>query len=390
LEMTSLISTGSEGIDNPALVIADDPGKGPVPRLCHLKRQEGQSFGFCLRLDTNSRSFEVTDVESWSPAEHSGLKDGDRVLEVNEEGVADMDFSRIQSCGFHLFLLVLRKDEYEQAVGSGLDLQSLAKASKGDSCSRPRLCHISRHSELGLGLNIIPLEGTFPDGPAEEAGVCSGDKLIWINGVPVSTLSYSSLNRIVKKSADSATLLVIDSDGECCYARRKMPILPVLAECRGLAHAAKTMHLVKGADGYGFLLRQEKLAVTQVIEHVLREVDDGSPAEEAGMLDGDLLLAVNGEPVEALEHEDIVKKIRQSGDKVRLTAVSVAGRLFYRQLGISPLLFHEDSDVQDNRQRTFSNGSQRRLSVRASGGGTELVLLNPHIQNADFGFFGSN
>uniref|UniRef100_A0A673BKC3 PDZ domain containing 3a n=1 Tax=Sphaeramia orbicularis TaxID=375764 RepID=A0A673BKC3_9TELE len=347
-----------------------EPDEGPVPRLCHLKRQEGQSFGFCLRLDTNSRSFEVTDVESWSPAEHSGLKDGDRVLEVNEE----VRLFSSSVCFVLLDVCLL------QAVGSGLDLQSLAKASKGDSCSRPRLCHISRHSELGLGLNIIPLEGhrgqyilsTVPDGPAEEAGVCSGDKLIWINGVPVSTLSYSSLNRIVKKSADSATLLVIDSDGECCYARRKMPILPVLAECRGLAHAAKTMHLVKGADGYGFLLRQEKLAVTQVIEHVLREVDDGSPAEEAGMLDGDLLLAVNGEPVEALEHEDIVKKIRQSGDKVRLTAVSVAGRLFYRQLGISPLLFHEDSDVQDNRQRTFSNGSQRRLSVRASGGGTEL------------------
>lgn len=361
-----------EGIDNPALVIADDPDpdEGPLPRLCHLKRQEGQSFGFFLRLDRNNHSLEVTDVEAWSPAEQSSLKEGDRVLEVNEEDVVHMDFSRvvkkIQSSGFHLFLLVLRRDEYEQAVCSGLDLQVLARASKGQRCSRPRLCHISRHSELGLGLNIIPLEGqrgqfilrTVTDGPAEEAGVCSGDKLIWINGVSVSTLSYSSVNRIVKKSSDGATLLVIDSDSEDYYVRRKMPILPVLAECRRLAHRAKTMNLVKGPDGYGFLLRQEKLAVTQLIEHVLREVDDGSPAEEAGMLDGDLLVAVNGEPVEALEHDDIVKKIRQSGDRVSLTTVSVEGRSFYRQLGISPLLFHDDSDVQDKRPNASSNGGR--------------------------------
>ncbi|CAK6976712.1 Na(+)/H(+) exchange regulatory cofactor NHE-RF3-like [Scomber scombrus] len=373
-----------EGIDNPALVIADDPepDHSPAPRLCQLKRLEGQSFGFYLQVVKDGQGFEIRRMEPWSPAEHSGLREGDRLLEVNDEYVGNMDFYRvvrkIQACGLHLFLLVLRRDEYEQAVCMGVDLQTLATATKGGRCSRPRLCHISRHPEQGVGMNIISVEGqksqyivsTVTDGPAERAGVCSGDRLIWINGVMTTTLSLSSLNRILKKSSNSVTVLVIDSESECCYIRRKMPILPVLAEFCSLPHTVKTLHLVKGSDGYGFLLRQEKLKVTRRIVHVLREVDVGSPAEEVGMEDGDLLLGVNGEPVESMEHEDIVKRIKQSGDEVSLFSISIPGRDFYRGLDISPLLFHEEFTVQDEKKQAVSccNKSQSGTSLRRGGG----------------------
>ena len=66
--------------------------------------------------------------------------------------------------------------------------------------------------------------------------------------------------------------------------------------------------------------------------HLLREVEAGSPAEQAGVEDGDLVLAINGEAVETAAHELIVHKIRESGQIVSLTTITLKGRDYYRQV----------------------------------------------------------
>uniref|UniRef100_A0A8D3ART1 PDZ domain-containing protein n=1 Tax=Scophthalmus maximus TaxID=52904 RepID=A0A8D3ART1_SCOMX len=86
-----------EGIDNPALVITDDPepSQSLVPTLCQLKRLEGQRFGFYLRMDQSRGLHVLREVDVGSPAEVAGMEDGDLLLAVNGEPVESMDHEDI-------------------------------------------------------------------------------------------------------------------------------------------------------------------------------------------------------------------------------------------------------------------------------------------------------
>lgn len=62
----------------------------------------------------------------------------------------------------------------------------------------------------------------------------------------------------MKKYGNSITILVIDSESERIYMKKKMPILPAMAVSHKLPFRARKLHLISGPQGYGFLLRLEK------------------------------------------------------------------------------------------------------------------------------------
>ncbi|KAM6970612.1 NHERF family PDZ scaffold protein 4b [Aplochiton taeniatus] len=333
-----------EGIDNPAMIISDDPDyvSTPMLRPCVLKADEDGSFGFHLRIERGCQGHVIRNVVALGPAERSSLRDGDRLLEVNETFVDDVSHPEvarhIRRSGAQLCLLVLDGQEYDQALSRGEDLRALAKAHRGESTRPPRLCHITSDPDSGLGISFTPVEGgkgrfsvsLLPGSAAERAGVCHGDRLVWMNGAAVSEISPSALGKMVKKCEDHMTVMVIDMESEQSYITRRTPILPAMAHPTSLPHRPKKLHLVLGpTGGYGFLLRQECTPSGRIV-HVLLEVDTGGPAEKAGMKEGDLLLEVNGESVDSLEHEEVVHRVRQN-QQVTLTTITNTGLQFHSQ-----------------------------------------------------------
>ena len=66
-------------------------------------------------------------------------------------------------------------------------------------------------------------------------------------------------------------------------------------------HKPRLCHVVRGPGGYGFHLHGEKGKVGQHI----RKVEEGSPAEHAGLKEGDRIIEVNGKNVESEEHGEV-------------------------------------------------------------------------------------
>lgn len=65
--------------------------------MCVLKREEGEHFGFHLCLEKGRPGHVIRQVELLGVAEKSGLRDGDRLLEVNEQFVDDVEHMEVRS-----------------------------------------------------------------------------------------------------------------------------------------------------------------------------------------------------------------------------------------------------------------------------------------------------
>ncbi|XP_066895605.1 Na(+)/H(+) exchange regulatory cofactor NHE-RF4 isoform X2 [Kogia breviceps] len=339
------------GIDNPVLSLAEDHEPSDLwslerPRFYLLNREEGRSFGFHLQHQRGRAGHVVCRVEPGTSAQRQGLREGDWILGVNNHVVEHEDYSvvirRIRASGPRVLLTVLAQHVHE-----------VARAQRGNGAHlcptlgrgvRPRLCHIVK-DEGGFGFSITQgHRGPFwlvlsTGGAAEQAGVPHGARLLEVNGL--------------WQSGKQVTLLVAGPEVEEQCRRLGMPLAAPLAEGWALPTKPRCLHLEKGPQGFGFVLREEK-GLDGRLGQFLWEVDPGLPAEKAGMQAGDRLVAVAGESVEGLGHEETVSKIRAQGSCVSLIVVDPEADRFFNMVRLSPLLFLESTEAPDSPQDTSS------------------------------------
>lgn len=92
-------------------------------------------------------------------------------------------------------------------------------------------------------------------------------------------------------------------------------------------------HIRKWPDfpGYGFNLHAEKECGGQYIG----KIDDGSPAEDAGLKEGDRIIEVNGVNIEDETHQQVIQRIKAGGDETKLLVVDKAADKYYQEQGIT-------------------------------------------------------
>ncbi|KFO89301.1 Na(+)/H(+) exchange regulatory cofactor NHE-RF3, partial [Buceros rhinoceros silvestris] len=337
------------------------------PRECKVTKKPSESYGFYLRIEKDTAGHLIRNVEKNSPAEKAGLKDGDRVLRVNGVFVDKEEHAQVveivKNSGNSVVLLVLDDASYQKAEKEGVNLEELGqKVSTGQqqeqqsppavangaitAVPQPRLCYLVKE-EKGYGFSLkttVGQKGLFivelsSQGSAAKAGVQNNDRLIEINGKNVENDTHEEVVEKVKKSGNHVMFLLSNEETDHYYTSQKMVLSKDSASLRLLPLKPRLIEIQKGKNGYGFYLRMEQ----NTGDHVIKEVDSGSPAAKEGLKDNDILVAVNGEQVGGLHHESVVEKIKQSEAKTTLLVVDKETDAMYKLAQISPFSYHYKS-----------------------------------------------
>lgn len=112
-------------------------------------------------------------------------------------------------------------------------------------------------------------------------------------------------------------------------------ILGIVAMSDDTVHAKYTIrlcHIVKWPDfdGYGFNLHAEKGKPGQYIG----KVDEGSPAEAAGLKEGDRIIEVNGVNISNENHKQVVQRIKTVPDETKLLVVDSEADNYFKSKNI--------------------------------------------------------
>ena len=91
-------------------------------------------------------------------------------------------------------------------------------------------------------------------------------------------------------------------------------------------------HIKKKAsfNGYGFNLHAEKGKAGQYIG----KVDPGSPAEDAGLIEGDRIVEVNGINIGNENHSQVVQRIKSVPDETKLLVVDPETDKYFKDKNI--------------------------------------------------------
>jgi serine protease Do len=136
----------------------------------------------------------------------------------------------------------------------------------------------------------------MPDGPAAKAGVEHGDVIVEFDGTPIE--DWNELPRVVAATpVGKKVKMTIVRDG-----KRKTLKVEVGALDEGEEMAAR-VEPEEGASAFGLRVQDltpeiaEQLGVKPELGVLVTSVEPGSPADEAGLRRGDLILEVDREEV---------------------------------------------------------------------------------------------
>ncbi|XP_034270876.1 microtubule-associated serine/threonine-protein kinase 2 isoform X7 [Pantherophis guttatus] len=144
------------------------------------------------------------------------------------------------------------------------------------------------------------------------------------------------VNKVIKSASATALSLLIPSEHHTCsplaspmspHSLSSNPSSRDSSPSRDysptITNPKPPIIIHRAGKNYGFSLRAIRVYMGNSdiysVHHIVWHVEEGGPASEAGLREGDLITHVNGEPVHGLVHTEVVELILKSGNKVSIS-----------------------------------------------------------------------
>ena len=151
---------------------------------------------------------------------------------------------------------------------------------------------------------------------------------------------------------------------------------------------ARLCHIIqwKHFNGYGFNLHAEKGKPGQFIG----KVDEDSPAEAAGLKEGDRIIEVNGVNIANENHKQVVQRIKAIPNQTKLLVVDSEADKYFKANNITiksslPDVLHlqtpvpnDDGEIDINGEKNDANGedtSSHKSEKSAASAEPEVILF---------------
>ncbi|XP_006899045.1 PREDICTED: LOW QUALITY PROTEIN: microtubule-associated serine/threonine-protein kinase 2 [Elephantulus edwardii] len=157
-----------------------------------------------------------------------------------------------------------------------------------------------------------------------------------LSGDSIEKRAAHPINKVIKSASATALSLLIPAEHHTCsplaspmspHSQSSNPSSRDSSPSRDFLPALGSLRppiiIHRAGKKYGFTLRAIRVYMgdsdVYTVHHMVWHVEDGGPASEAGLRQGDLITHVNGEPVQGLVHTEVVELILKSGNKVSIS-----------------------------------------------------------------------
>ncbi|KAM6264092.1 inaD-like protein isoform 3-T7 [Spheniscus humboldti] len=347
-----------------------------------IQKKTGRGLGLSIAGKRNGSGVFISDIVKGGAADLDGrLIQGDQILSVNGEDMRNASqetVATILKCAqglVHLELGRLRAGSWlssrktsensqvsQQSVHSHFHpalapvlstLQNFVstKRSSADVSQRnsvgadmgPRTVEITRGPNDALGISIAGGKGSpLGDIPIfiamiQASGVAArtqklrvGDRIVSINGQPLDGLSHADAVNLLKNAYGSIILQVV-ADTNIGAIATQLESMSAGCNLNSSEHSSedpetpqpKIITLEKGSDGLGFSIVGGYGSPHGDLPIYVKTIfAKGAAADDGRLKRGDQILAVNGEALEGVTHEQAVAILKRQKGTVTLTVLS--------------------------------------------------------------------